>query len=182
MVILFIGLSIYLSIYIYVCIYIHIINTYIYIHVLHNFYGISKPAENAAIMELRQGRRDSLITNESFWFNLLPVYYPSVVYYNHKYFHTIKDITWQNVKQKTDETSNNDCLFPLNIFCWDKWLVSLIKWVQNSSLKHFLGMNEKFEGMMSIPLVQFNAFSSRGFSEWLTLECLKFFTLIWTFW
>ena len=59
----------------------------------------------------------------------------------------------------------------LNIFCWEKWLASLIKWVQNSSLKHFLGV-------MSIPVVKFNAFSSPGFSEWLTLDCLKFFTLI----
>ena len=57
-----------------------------------------------------------------------------MVYY-YIYFHTIKNITIGTVKQKTDETSDNDCLHPLNIFFLQKWLASLINWVQYSILK-----------------------------------------------
>ena len=61
-------------------------------------------------------------------------YYPSVVYY-YIYFHAIKNITIGTVKRKTDETSDDDFLHPLNIFCLDKWLASLINWVQYAILK-----------------------------------------------
>ena len=32
----------------------------------------------------------------------------------------------RSVKQKSDKLSDNDCLYPLNIICSDKWFASLI--------------------------------------------------------
>ena len=37
-----------------------------------------------------------------------------------------QNIARRSVQQKTEETTDLDCLCPLNIFCWDKWLDSLI--------------------------------------------------------
>ena len=56
----------------------------------------------------------------------ISTYYPYIVYYCFIYFHAVKNITIGAEKQKTDETSDNDCLRLLNIFCGDKWLASLI--------------------------------------------------------
>ena len=44
--------------------------------------------------------------------------------------------------QKADKTSNNECLCSLNIFCWDKWFLSLINWMHISNLKQFTGIIE----------------------------------------
>ena len=55
----------------------------------------------------------------------------SIVYY-HIYFQAIKKGA---VKQKTDETSDNDCLCPLN------------NWEWSSNLRHFSGMNKQFGGV-----------------------------------
>ena len=60
-------------------------------------------------------------------------YCPSIVYNNYKHFHAIKNITIANVTQKTGGTFDNDSAYPLNLFCLDKWFVSLINWVQNSN-------------------------------------------------
>ena len=69
-------------------------------------------------------------------------YYPSMIYYYihiyiyiYIYIYAIKNITIRTAKQKTGETSDDDFLQPLNIFCLDKWLGSLIKWVHYNILK-----------------------------------------------
>lgn len=45
-------------------------------------------------------------------------YYPTIVSY--MYFSAIKNITLGSVIDKTDQTSDNDYLCPLNVFCLDK--------------------------------------------------------------
>ena len=42
------------------------------------------------------------------------------------YFYAIRKETVQKKKQ-TNATSDNDCLCPLNIFRWRKWLLSLTR-------------------------------------------------------
>ena len=53
---------------------------------------------------------------------MLPIYYKLLL----SIFLPWKYIIIGTVNQKTDETSDNDCLYPLNVF-WDKYSVSIIK-------------------------------------------------------
>ena len=61
--------------------------------------------------------------------------YGNIYIYIYIYIHAIKNVTIRTAKQKTDETSDDDFLQPLNIFCLNKWLGSLIKWVYYNILK-----------------------------------------------
>ena len=63
----------------------------------------------------------------------------------------------------------------MNLFYWDEWLVSLIKWARNSNFKQFSSMNG---GVMFIPAAESNASSLPGFLEWFTFECPDFFTFL----
>ena len=58
------------------------------------------------------------------------------------------------------------------------WLTLLINWVVNSNLKQFSGIIEYLRGVIFLPTAIFNAFSLPGFPEWLTLECLNFFSFL----
>ena len=73
------------------------------------------------------------------YYYILPVYdillYTYIYIYIYIYIYAIKNITIRTAKQKTGETSDDDFLQPLNIFCLDKWLGSLIKWVHYNILK-----------------------------------------------
>ena len=61
--------------------------------------------------------------------------YGNIYIYIYIYIHAIKNVTIRTKKKKTDETSDDDFLQPLNIFCLNKWLGSLIKWVYYNILK-----------------------------------------------
>ena len=68
------------------------------------------------------------------------------------YISTLLKILEQKFENKrTDKTPDNDCLCPLKMFCCDKQLVSLIKWVENNNLKQFFGINEYFGSVVFVP-------------------------------
>lgn len=106
--------------------------------------------------------------------------YTFIVCYYYVYVHAIKSIVIRTKNKINDETSDNDCLCLLNIFCWDKWLVSLINWVQKGNLKKFSDVNKYFGGVLFIP--NFNAFSLQRCLEWAPLECSSFLAFFWKFW
>lgn len=59
--------------------------------------------------------------------------YTFIVCYYYVYVHAIKSIAIRTKNKINDETSDNDCLCPLYIFCLNKWLASRINWMQNGN-------------------------------------------------
>ena len=74
--------------------------------------------------------------------------------------------------------SNNKYLYSLNIFCLNKWFISLIICMSNNNLKQFLDMNELFDGAMFMSALKCNAFSLPGILECLNWKCCDFFTFL----